>query len=49
MPAKLTHVKGGVKVRWGGKVVAAKTTRAKARAQIRLLGAIKHGFKPKAR
>lgn len=49
MPAKVTHVTGGVRVRWGGKIVASATTPAKAKAQVKLLRAIEHGYKPKAK
>jgi len=47
MPAKTTKVKGGVKVTTPGGVKAKATTPAKAAAQVRLLNAIDHGYKPK--
>ncbi len=37
MPGGMRKVKGGWRVTWGGKVKARRTTRAKARAQLRLL------------
>ena len=47
MPGRLILLPSGkARVRYGGRVTAKKTTRAKARRQLRLLNAIKHGFKP---
>jgi hypothetical protein len=46
MPAKITKVKGGYRVRTPHMVHAKKTTKAKAKSQARLLNAIHHGFKP---
>ena len=45
MPGKITKV-DGFQVTWGGKVVAKATSKTKAELQLKLLGAIKHGFKP---
>lgn len=42
----MKKVKGGYKVIWGGKTRAKRTTKAKARRQLNLLRAVKHGFKP---
>lgn len=43
MPGKIRKKKNGrVTVRWGKKVVAKNTTVKKAKAQLRLLNAIKH-------
>lgn len=49
MPAKVTKVKGGYKVRTPNAVHAKHTTKAKAMAQKRLLNAIDHGWKPTKR
>jgi len=45
VPGKITKV-DGFRVTWGGKVVAKKTSEKNAKLQLKLLGAIKHGFKP---
>jgi hypothetical protein len=47
MPAKVSKVKGGYQVRTPNSVHAKKTTKAKAKAQVRLLNAVDHGWKPK--
>lgn len=47
MPAKVKKVKGGYQVKTPNAVHAKKTTKAKAKAQQRLLNAIDHGWKPK--
>jgi hypothetical protein len=49
MPVKIRKVKGGYRVTHGGKVSAKKTTKAKAKAQDRLLRAVAHGWVPKRR
>ena len=49
MPAKVRKVKGGYSVRTPHGVHAKKTTKAKAKAQQRLLNAIDHGWKPNKR
>ena len=46
MPGKITKTSKGVRVTWGGKVVAKHTTMKKAKSQMRLLQGIKHGWKP---
>lgn len=46
MPGDMRKVKGGYRVVWGGKTRAKKTSKAKARRQLNLLRAVKHGFKP---
>lgn len=46
MPVRIRKVKGGYRVRHGGKVSAKKTTKKKAEKQKRLLNAIAHGWKP---
>ena len=45
-PVKITKVKGGVRVSTPHGVKAKKTTLGKAKAQVRLLNAIEHGWKP---
>jgi len=48
MPAKVTKNKsGGYRVATPNGVHAKSTTKAKAKAQQRLLNAIDHGYKPK--
>ena len=44
MPANIRHLPNSnkVRVRWGGKVVAKRTTLKKAKKQIRLLGMKSH-------
>jgi hypothetical protein len=49
MPYRVSKVKGGYSVRSPHGVKAKRTTRPKAEAQVRLLRAIKHGFKPTGR
>jgi hypothetical protein len=49
MPGGTRKVKGGFRNRWGGKVTAKKTTRKKAKRQMNLLRAVKHGWKPTGR
>lgn len=39
MPGSMRKVKGGYRVTWGGRVTARRTTKAKAKAQLRLLRA----------
>lgn len=46
MPEKITKVKGGYRVSTPGGVKAKKTTKAKAKAQAKLLRAVEHGWKP---
>jgi len=46
MPAKLSKVRGGVRVSTPGGVKAKRTTPAKARAQANLLRAVERGWKP---
>ena len=46
MPAKISKVSGGYKVKTPNAVHAKKTTKSKAMAQARLLNAIDHGWKP---
>ena len=46
MPAKLKKVKGGYSVKTPGGVKSKRTSKTKAEAQIRLLNAIDHGWKP---
>lgn len=46
MPAKISRVKGGYRVKTPNMVHAKKTTKAKAMKQQRLLNAIDHGFVP---
>jgi len=47
MPVRVRKVRGGYSVKHSGKVSAKKTTRRKALRQKKLLGATKHGFKPR--
>ena len=42
MPTKVTKVKGGYKVSTPGGTKSKKTTKAKAKAQARLLNAVEH-------
>ncbi len=49
MPGGMRKVRGGYRVTWGGKVTARRTSRAKARAQLRLLRGIEHGMKRRKR
>ncbi len=50
MPVKFTKLKSGkVRVKTPGGVKAKSTTMAKAKKQARLLRAIDHGFKPRAK
>lgn len=46
MPVHLRQVKGGWEVRTPNMVHSKHTTRAKAKAQVRLLNAIDHGYDP---
>jgi hypothetical protein len=46
MPVKISKVKGGYKVSTPNGVKSKKTTKAKAKAQERLLNAVDHGWKP---
>lgn len=47
MPWKMRKVKGGYRViGGGGKVRAKHTTKTKAKRQMNLLRAVKHGWKP---
>lgn len=47
MPGRILILKGGkARVRWGGRTTAKHTTKAKARRQLNLLHAVKHGWKP---
>jgi len=46
MPAKITKVDGGYQVKTPNAVHAKHTTKAKAKAQQRLLNAVDHGWKP---
>lgn len=46
MPGKMRKVRGGYRVTWGRKTRAKRTSKGKARAQLNLLRAIKHGWKP---
>ena len=46
MPAKITKIKGGYKVKTPNAVHAKNTTKAKAEAQKRLLNAVDRGWKP---
>jgi len=46
MPVHIKKV-DGYRVTHGGRVSAKRTTKKKAKAQKRLLDAIRHGFKPK--
>lgn len=46
MPEKISKVKGGYRVSTPGGTKAKKTTKAKAEAQVRLLRAVDHGWKP---
>lgn len=46
MPAKITKV-DGYRVSTPGGVKAKNTTKAKAKAQVRLLRGIEHGMKPR--
>lgn len=46
MPEKISKVRGGYKVSTPGGTKAKKTTKAKAEAQVRLLRAVEHGWKP---
>lgn len=50
MPEKISKVKGGYSVSTPGGVKAKKTTKKKAKAQVRLLRAIEHnpGFVPRS-
>ncbi len=46
MPGKITKIKGGYRVSTPNAVHAKKTTKAKAKAQVRLLNAVDHGWVP---
>lgn len=46
MPGKISKVRGGYKVSTQGGTKAKRTTKAKAEAQVRLLRAVEHGWKP---
>lgn len=46
MPYKIKRVKGGYNVSTPHGTKARKTTKAKAKAQVRLLRGIEHGWKP---
>lgn len=46
MPEKITKVKGGYRVSTPGGVKAKKTSRKKAKSQVRLLRAVEHGWRP---
>jgi hypothetical protein len=49
MPGSMRKVAGGYRVTWGGKATARRTTKAKAKAQLRLLRGVEHGMKPRPR
>ena len=49
MPAKVTKTKGGYRVSTPNAVHAKGTTKAKAKAQQRLLAGIEHGWQPTRR
>lgn len=46
MPEKIKKVKGGYQVSTPSGVKAKKTTKAKAKAQVRLLRGVEHVWKP---
>ena len=46
MPVKVRKVKGGYRVSTPGGVKAKRTSKKKAKAQVRLLNAVEHGWKP---
>jgi hypothetical protein len=46
MPGDMKKADGGYNVEWGGKTTAKKTSKAKGQAQLNLLRAIEHGWKP---
>jgi hypothetical protein len=47
MPWKVRRVKGGFRVSSPSGVKARRTTKAKAKRQVRLLRGIEHGWKPR--
>jgi len=49
MPGGMRKVKGGYRVVWGGRTRAKRTTKRKAKRQMKLLRAVKHGWKPTGR
>jgi hypothetical protein len=50
MPGGMRRVgKRKYRVRWGGKTTAKATSKKKAKSQLRLLRAVKHGWKPTRR
>ena len=49
MPVTTHKVKGGYSVRTPRGVKAKRTTKGKARKQVRLLNAVEHGWKPTRR
>lgn len=46
MPGGIAETDGHYSVRWGGKTTAKKTSKKKAQAQLNLLRAVEHGWKP---
>jgi len=47
MPARMKRVKGGYSVSTPSRTHAKRTTKAKAKAQVRLLNAVEHGWTPR--
>jgi hypothetical protein len=45
MPGSIKKV-DGYRVKWGGKTTAKRTSKKKAQAQLNLLRAVEHGWKP---
>ena len=49
MPFRMKKVKGGYRVSSPNSVHAKKTSKKKAKSQMRLLNAVEHGWKPTGR